>query len=81
MKKKNERKERKKNYSSYNNEKISDNVWVSKFCVTNLTIEIERIEMNEKKERKTVLLIIMKKYPTMAWVSGFCVTKIINFIF
>ena len=62
------RKRRKKNCSSYNNEKISDYARVSEFCVTNLTIGIERIETNEKKEmkeRKTVLLIIMKKYPTM----------------
>ena len=59
----------KKKCSSYYNEKISDDARVSEFCVTNLTIVIERIEINgwkeKKKERKTVLLIIMKKYPTM----------------
>ena len=40
------KKERKKNCSSYYNEKISDNARVSAVCVTNLTIEIEKMEIN-----------------------------------
>jgi len=32
-------------------EKISNDARLSEFCVTNLTIEIERIEMNEEKEK------------------------------
>ena len=74
------RKRKKKNCSSYNNEKISDDTWVSEFCVTNLTIEIERIEINvweEKKERKkNCSSYYNEKISDDAWVSEFCVTNL-----
>ena len=56
--------------------KISDDARVSKFCVTNLTIKIDG--WKEREKRKTVLLIIMKKYPTMLESLNFVSQKIIN---
>ena len=54
--------EKRKNCSSYYNEKISNDAGVSEFYVTNLTIEIERMEINgwkEKKERKKEKLFFL----------------------
>ena len=52
-------------------EKISDDVRVSEFCVTNLTIE-----MNEKKEKKKCSSSNNEKISYDARLSEFCVTNL-----